>query len=285
MYATFIYARPASLDVLLGQMGGNSLLYAGGTDLLVLLRAKKISATHVLDVKGIPELGGIRDEGDFLSIGATCTLAEIQNNPLVLKTAPALAQGCRAVGSVQIRNKATLGGNIQNASPAGDGLNAAFALDGSVELFRESGSRVLSLDSFVLGPRKTVLDEGEVITRIRIPKRGWTHQVFFKTGRRNALAISVVNGAVALKTDDSGIVTDARISLGAVAPTPVRIPEAESLLVGRPLAAADLERVRQAVSLAVRPISDVRASAEYRRYISGVSVLRAIRSFAEGTIL
>ena len=283
MYEQFDYRCPASqseLLALLGQGGQGTLLYGGGTDLLVVLRARKVSAEHLIDTKGVPEFRAVTETETAVSIGCAVTLSQIESDPLVRRWAPALADGAGKVGSVQIRNKGTLAGNIQTASPAGDGFNAAYGLDGSVVLLSAAGVRRLPLDQFVQGPRKTALAPGELIAVIEIPKRSWTFQRFFKVGRRNALAISVVNGLVALEMED-GAVKDARISVGAVGPTPLRIREAESLLKGRFLTPELAERVSDLVQNSVHPISDLRASAEYRAYMAGVMVKRQLKAYME----
>lgn len=285
MYAQFEYYRPASvaeMAQMFGQYGDAALLYAGGTDLLVQLRAGLAAPKRLVDVKGIGEFNGIEEDAEWISVGSACRFADIEANAAVLKWARPLAEASSQVGSVQIRLKGTLGGNVQTASPAGDGLCALWGLDAEVELVSAQGRRRMPLASFVTGPRKTALAEGEAIARFYIPKRGWAHCRFFKVGRRNALAISVANGVVALDVGQDGVIRDARIALGAVAPTPIRVTEAEQLLVGKRPDAELADRVCDLVQCGVRPITDVRASAEYRAYIAGVQVKREILSYMEG---
>lgn len=284
MYAQFEYLRPAGLPELLELLAEereDTVLYAGGTDLLVDLRARKRVAGRVIDIKGAAPLREISERDGCLAIGSACTLSEAVSSPLVRRRAPALAQAASKVGSVQIRNKATLAGNIQTASPAGDGLNAALALDGTAVLLSRQGERRVPLTDYICGPRRTLLAVGELVASIEIPKRAWTKQGFFKVGRRNALAISVVNGTVALELEGE-TVTDARICVGAAAPVPLRIVAAEELLRGRPLSEEGIELAAQAVREGVCPISDLRASAEYRAYMAGVMVKRQLRAFWEG---
>ena len=287
MYLDFRYYCPTSIAELLDLMSepGEYLIYSGGTDLLVQLRAKELSAKYLIDIKQIPELNVISETDTHITIGAAVCFTEIAGNEQVAKWASALQEAALTVGSVQIRNKATLGGNIQTASPAGDGLVAALGLDGEVSLLSATGQRRLPLAEFIVGPRETALKPGEVMTEIRIPKHDWCCQRFFKVGRRNALAISVVNGLVALKTNAEGIVEEARVALGAVAPTPVRICEAERVLIGQ---MPDMERIKQVKEIVkdcIHPISDIRASAAYRRYIAGVMVGCQINTFREGCIV
>lgn len=275
----FAYEKPATWEELFQHLGGQrerAVLYAGGTDLLVLIRAGKVSPGLLLDVKRLPGIGEIREEQDFLEIGAACPFSAIASHEAVGRWAPTLAQAARSVGSTQIRFKGTLGGNIGTASPAGDGLTAAWGLDAALTLAGAEGTRTAPLCEFITGPRKTCLREGECIRSIRIAKHPWSFQRFFKVGRRNALAISVTNGMVALDVSRDGLVREARIALGAVGPTPLRLRSAEALVAGRRRNDVDLEAVARRVREEVAPIDDIRAGAAYRAYISGVWVRRLL---------
>jgi len=284
MYADFKYHSPGEVGQLFDLLTSTEapLVYAGGTDLLVWLRGKTVSGQHVIDVKNLPELGGIKEEADYISIGAAVNFYDIITNELITKWAPALRDASAQVGSVQIRHKGTLGGNIQTASPAGDGLVAAMGLDAEVEILSPTGQRRLPLAEFVLGPRQTALLPNEIISRICIPKYHRTFQRFFKVGRRNALAISVVNGVVALCTDRSGKIESAGIVLGAVAPTPVRVSNAEDILTSSTTGTYCFDELMAAVRGQIKPISDLRASADYRSYIAGIMVKREIQDFLKG---
>lgn len=279
MYELFDYKAPDTLEEAMSLMqsaDGNYTLYAGGTDVLIHLRAQKLTTNLVIDVKKIPQLQGIQETDAEIRIGAAVTHSEVEGSPCVSAWYPALCHAVSEVGSVPIRNKATLVGNIQNASPAGDGSVAAFALDAVLEVASNDGIRRLPLTSFYLAPGKTLLEKGEIITAVILPKRKWTDQRFFKIGKRNALAISVVNGVVALECDVNGIIRDCRIALGAVAPKPIRILQAEQLLIGNQLTEELAEAVSSCVKSAISPISDIRASKEYRQYIAGVQVKRQL---------
>lgn len=283
MYAQFDHLRPASIEELidtLGKVRGKLQILGGGTDIIVDLRSGKLKTDHLVDVKRIPEFAGITEEKDCIRIGCAVTLSEIAESALVRQWAPALAQGAGKVGCVQIRNKGTLAGNIQTASPAGDGLNAAFALDGVAVLLSSAGERRVPLNEYVCGPRRTLLNEGEVLAFVEMPKHAWSKEAFFKVGMRNALAISVVNVVVALDLKN-GVTEDLRISVGAVAPTPLRINAAEQLLRGKVLTPELAEEAGKIVSQSVHPISDLRASAEYRAYMAGTMVKRQLRNFME----
>lgn len=280
MYVQFEHVKPSSMGELFGLLAEkkDSILYAGGTDILVDLRDGKLKTSCVIDVKGISELCEITETEDAIRIGCGVTMSEIAENTLVKTWASALAEGVSKVGSVQIRNKATLAGNVQTASPAGDGLNAAYALDGKAILLSKAGERSVPLTEYVCGPRRTQRNADEILGFIEIPKRNWNFQKFFKVGLRNALAISVVNGVVAVEEKD-GIVTDIRVSVGAVAPTPVRIREAEAMLLGKVLSEELLEEAAKLISSSVSPISDIRASAEYRAYMAGTMVKRQLMDY------
>lgn len=281
MVAQFEYLRPESREALLSLLvggGEDTYLYGGGTDLLVLLRAGIIQARRLIDTKGVAEFCTVTESPGQIAIGCAVTHSQLRENALVRRWAPALAAAAGKVGSIQIQNKGTLAGNIQTASPAGDALNVAWAMDATVVLLSAVGERRIPLRQFVQGPRRTQLCEGELIAAVEIPKRAWTYQNFFKVGRRNALAISVVNGVVAIQSD-RGLIQDVRISLGAVGPTPLQMTEAEALLRGRRLNEIRLPEVEEAVRRNVSPISDLRAGAEYRAYIAGVMVKRELEVF------
>lgn len=276
MRTLFDYYKPRDIADALTLLGPKSKPYQGGTDLLVQLRAQKLPPRLLVDVKGLAELEGIKLCGDRISIGAATTAAELAQSAAVLQWAPGLAAGAHMLGSPSIRNKATVAGNIATASPAGDMLNACWGLDAKLLILSARGEREQPLSTFVSGPGKTELAADELIARVELPMRQWSFERFFKTGRRNAMAISVVNGICALELDRAGIITDARISLGAVSATPLRIAEAEALLLGRALDAELAERAADAVRRTVAPISDVRAGADYRRYMAALNVYRAL---------
>lgn len=283
MYVQFEHLRPATLPdllTILEQKPEHAMFLGGGTDMLVDLRARKLSPTHLIDVKNIPQFHEITETETVVRIGCAATLSQIAADPLVLEWVPALAQGTDKVGCTQIRNKGTLAGNIQTASPAGDGLNAACALDANVVLLSPKGERRMPVCDYVCGPRRTRLGEKEFLAYIELPKRRWSFQQFFKVGLRNALAISVVNGVVAVELEN-GIVKDARLSCGAVGPTPLRITAAEDLLLNRPLTDERIKMAARSVTDSVHPISDLRASAEYRAYMAGVMVKRQLEMCRE----
>lgn len=258
----------------------DALVLAGGTDLMVEVNRGVRTIGHVVAVDRIPELRGWSLEGDRadvlrLGAGTTCTdLAE----PALASLVPALAQAARTVGSPQIRNAATLGGNLATASPAGDTLPVLAALDAEIELQSAGGARRLPLDEFVTGVKVNALIPGEIITVIRVPVLDGP-QEFLKVGTRNAMVIAVTS--LALVVDRPG--RNIRVALGSVAPVPLRAVEAEVLVAERldfeNMASPDsdlVDRFADLVADAARPIDDHRSSAAYRRHAVRVLARRAI---------
>lgn len=260
-----VYSLQEAIDAASASKGASAFL-AGGTDLLVQIKKGKKQPRYVIDVKGVPEMTGLALSGDELSIGALTCIRTLETSALTSEKVPLLAQAAAKLGSVQIRYRATIGGNLCNASPSADTAPALLALEAQAEICGNTGSRVIDLDRFFLGPGATVLGEGEVLTRLKIPltrkRRG---SVYYKLSTRKAMDLAFVGVAVLLELDGDDRVSKARIALAAVDPTPIRVPSAEKQLEGRMLS---FEAVRDSAELAARsckPISDLRASAEYRR--------------------
>ena len=252
---------------------------AGGTDLVV--EADR-SIRFLIDITHAG-LSYIRRKGKACVIGATTTMAALENSPAIRALAGGiLARAASACGSVQIRNMATLGGNLANGSPAADTATPLLALDAEVVLADARGRRKIPLTAFYSGARKTKAGK-TLIVEVAIPAlpRGgrWSFQ---KLGR-TASDISLVNAAAGLQLDSQGRVKWVRIALGAVAPTPIRAVNAEKLLVGRKVDQSTLAEVCNEVAREVQPITDVRASAEYRREMCRVLVRRALEECAAGT--
>ncbi|MGZ4838369.1 MAG: FAD binding domain-containing protein [Terriglobales bacterium] len=257
--------------------GGRGRVVAGGTD-LALLRDRSIR--FLVDVKHLG-LDYIRRDGNGCDIGAACTMAEVENSPIVRGLAGGiLARAAATCGSIQIRNLATIGGNLANGSPAADTATPLLAMDASVVLQNEKGRRRLTLQEFFALPQKQRV-QGGLLVQIFVPKSkgrgGWSFQKFGRT----ETDISVVNCAGGLGVMRDGKVAWARLALGAVAPAPMRALKAEGLLVGQAITAELIERAAESVASEVQPISDQRASAEYRREISQVMARRALRECAQ----
>lgn len=263
--------RLAQALAALAQPGGATVL-AGGTDLMPQTHAGRVRpAPLLLNIRRVPGLAGVTRDGDMLVIGALTTIEDLRADDDVQRAAPLLAQACERFASEQIRNAATLGGNLCNASPAGDTLTPLLALDAEVELASladagEVRTRRVPIADFFAGPGRTQRSHDELLTAVRVPAAP-PGQVarFEKAGTRIGLDISTISLALAARRDADGTLHGVRIALGAVGPVPLRARAAEALLEGRRADAALATAAAQAAADAATPIDDVRASAWYRR--------------------
>jgi CO/xanthine dehydrogenase FAD-binding subunit len=269
---------PAAFDALDARPDAH--LLAGGTDFMVEVNFGHRRPPAVVSLRRLPELQGYEIGPDEVDIGAGVTWRTIERE--LAGELPALAAAARTVGSPQMRNAATIGGNLGTASPAGDGLPVLLAAGAAVVLAGRDGERTVPVAEFITGVKRTVLRPGEIITRVRVPRLTGP-QEFLKVGTRNAMVISIC--CAALLVDRAG--RTVRIGLGSVAPTPVRAPDAESWIAGQidwaALSAppAAVARFGELVRDAVRPISDHRATAAYRSRAVQVIATRALeRSLA-----
>ena len=271
----FEYFEPTTLgeaSALLSRYSGRAQPLAGGTDLLVELKEQLRRADCVVNIKRIPGMDQLSyDAREGLRIGALVTAREVELSPIASEKYSSLVQATRELGSIQVRNRATIVGNICRASPSADTLPPLIADSASVRIVGGKGERMIPLEDFFTGPGKTVLGVDELVTELVLPPPApGTRKVYIKHGRRKAMELATVGVAVSLSN------TDVRIVLGAVAPTPIRARKAEELLRGRTL---DKQLIAQAAELAQsesRPISNVRASAEYRREMVRVLTRRAL---------
>lgn len=261
--------------------GPQARLIAGGTDLILLLEQARQPVPAAIDVSRIPDLRQVFVDGDEIVIGAAVTFSDLAASPLIAAHAPALQQAALTVGSIQIRNVATLAGNLVNASPAADGAPPLLTLDACVVIAGPEGAqRRVPLEQFVLGPRSVDLAHGEMVTQVRFPLcRQPERAVFLKVGLRRAMIIATVNVALRLEID-SDRVTAAYLALGAVAPTAVRALDAERSLIGNKLSEDVIKGAGQLASRSARPIDDFRASARYRVQIVDSLVQKGLRSLA-----
>jgi xanthine dehydrogenase iron-sulfur cluster and FAD-binding subunit A len=280
------YYTPTHLDDalrLLAQHQAEARIVAGGTDLLLEIERKLRSPRVLIDVTRLPGLDQIRLDGETFHLGPLVTHNQVAASPLVVERAYPLARACWAVGAPQIRNRGTVAGNLITASPANDTITALRALDASVTLRSLRGERTLPLAEFYKGVRKTALEGDEMLVDISWPALGPAERgTFVKLGLRKTQAISVVNAAAVIGFEN-GRVQTARITLGSVAPTIVRVPEAERYLIGQSLAEAVIVQAGRLARLAAKPISDVRSPADYRADMIEVLTLRALRSLLAGT--
>lgn len=276
---TFEYLKPNSLnDVLqvLEELKHNDThVLAGGTDLIPWLRAKVKQADCLVDLAAAG-LDQIIFEKDEARIGAMVSFATLCRHPQIVQRLPAIAEAAEQVGAVQTRTLATLGGNLCSAVPSLDGAPPLLALAARFRLQSKGGERVVPAEQFFLGPRRTALQPGEILTEILVPLRKGFKVSFLRMGRRKALTLSIVNVAAGVAIGEGGAIECARISLGAVAPTPIRAVRAEQVLEGQTISAELLAEAAAVAATEISPISDLRASADYRRKLSEVLVRRAL---------
>lgn len=257
-------------------------LLAGGTDLIPDLKNETLAPEYLVDIKSLPGLAGMFYDEEGLSLGALTTIRAVETSSLIQNSRPfnVLAQAARTLGSVQVRNRATIGGNLCHASPSADMAPALLALGATVYLTGPAGARSASIAEFFTGPGETVAGPDEILTEIRAPKplSPRTAGVYIKHSPRGAMDLAVVGVAVVVSmSPGDAICADIRIGLGGVAPTPVRARQAEAVLRGRKLEDALVETAAKMAANDSSPISDVRASAEYRRAMVAVLTDRAIR--------
>jgi len=276
----FDYFAPQSLSdatSLLRRYGTKARLLAGGTDLLLRLERRLIETSVVVDLKKIRALRGIKATRKGLRIGAVTLMEEIASSPLVQSRYGMIAKGAAAVGSIQTRNRATLGGNLCNASPAADTAPPLIALSARARIAGSRRDREVPLEEFFIGPGKTCLQPNELLKEIFIPSPAGRSGSSFQRCTRTAMDIALVNCAVFLSlVSKREIVADIRIALGAVAPTPVRAQPAEDVLKGKNPDKDAIEEAAERAVASVSPIDDVRSSASYRREMVRVLTRRAI---------
>jgi carbon-monoxide dehydrogenase medium subunit len=254
---------------------------AGGTDLWVDLRSGKKQANLVIDLKQLPELSGVREREDETGLGALLPIHSLESLPALGREGQALREAASALGSYQVRNRATLGGNLGNGAPTADMAAALIALDAVLELWRPDGSgRRVAVTDFWRGAGKTCLGPQEVICRVWLPRRvGWS-SAFLKQGPRRAMDIAIVNAAVSLKTV-KGVIADARVALGGAGATPLRPVGAEAALVGQKPSMAIFRRAGELAAEVSDPRGSGRASREYRLSLIPVLTERALTLAAE----
>ncbi len=256
--------------------GAAARVIAGGTDLILRMRDKVLSPALLIDLRRL-SLDGITLTDESLSLGAYVALSQVLESADIEKYFPALPAACREFAGPPIRNRATLGGNIVNASPAADLVPPLIAYDANIVLSSSGGERVLPLVEFFVGPGQSVIEPGEILTEIRIPLLPTpSAAIFIKLGQRRSMAISQVNVTTRLTLGESGLPVEARIVLGSVAPVPMRAVTAEKLLQGKELSDEQICEAAKTAREEVKPISDVRASDSYRLQMTEVLVRRAL---------
>lgn len=283
----FEYHAPRTLDEalqLLATHRENARVLAGGTDLVLMMTDRVVAPDHVIDIKHIPEVNRFEwhDDGGLV-MGAATPFRKLEASTEVQDRFPGLVEASAEVGSWQIRNLGTVGGNLCTASPSAEIAPILLALDAEVEIAGPGGRRSLPLAQFHQGVRRTALQPDELLIEIRIPGQGdpsGSHYLKLKERQKMDIAFVGVASAIELEPGD-GVIKRARIALGAVAPTPIRAPEAEESLKGKRISDETLAEAGRLAAQAAKPISDVRASAEYRREMVGVLTRRTLKRAAE----
>jgi carbon-monoxide dehydrogenase medium subunit len=279
----FEYFAPHSLEEalsLLDDRGEKAKVLAGGTDLIVQMKIGNARPAVIVDAKKIPELNRLEwNDDDSLYIGAAVPLSKIISFPPVMEKFGILYQACSIIGSMQLRNRGTVGGNICNAAPSADSVPPLLCLGAKAIVARPGGNRIIPMDSFFHGPGQTALASNELLVGIEVPAPPpRSSGCYLRHTPRQDMDIAVVGVASFLVISKQKLLCqEARIALGAVAPIPLRVPQAESFLAGRVLTEQAIEEAAEKAAEAARPISDIRGSAEYRKEIVKVLTRRTLK--------
>ena len=250
---------------------------AGGTDLIVQMRSGRNVPSAIVDLKRIAGMIGVRPHAGGFAIGAATPCTALKNDRALVAAWPGVVEAANLIGSVQVRNRATMAGNLCNASPAADSVPALIAAGATCLIAGPNGNREIAVADLPQGPGRTALAPGEFVVEIRLPARPvGGGDAYLRATPRTEMDIAVVGAGVALVIDSSGSCTSARIALGAVAPTALLIEDAGAALVGTRLEDAAVARMADAVRAASRPIADKRGSVEYRTHMAGVLAVRAV---------
>ncbi|TPL07901.1 xanthine dehydrogenase family protein subunit M [Mesorhizobium sp. B2-4-14] len=273
------YIRPLSIEDAVGQLAGSAgpaAILAGGSDLLVRMKGGFIEPELIVDIKGIAGLSDIRETADGFSIGAAVPCAVLGESAVLKKAWPGVVEAAKLIGSKQVQGRCTMTGNLCNASPAADSVPALVAAGARAVIAGPGGRRTIAVEAVPVGPGKTSLARGEIIEAILLDKRApHSGDAYLRFIPRTEMDIAVVSAGVNLTLDEAGVVTAARVAIGAAAPTVLLVEEGAEALVGRKLDEAALERLAKVCSGACRPIDDKRGTIEFRRKVAGVLARRA----------
>ena len=279
----FEYYTPKTLQEALNlyaEFGDGARLYAGGTELVNQIRAGIVKPRQLIDLKHIPGLDTFEMTADWLKIGTLTKVHDIEMSELIQKTFPAVSHAAGSLGSVQVRNKATIGGNICRASPSADNIPPLLALDAALKIVEKDCEKTVPLREFLLGPGKTILKPGQIMTEIHIPHLpAYSTCTYIKLSPRKQMDLAVVGLALMLTTDKAlSKCLNVRIAMGAVGPTAMRAIKAEAVLIGNKITDEIVEQAARAASAECKPMNDVRASEWYRRKMVAVLVKRAFKA-------
>jgi len=282
----FDYVRPGNIKDAIAALQANDepYLLAGGTDLLIGMKTNAVKPKCLIDLKGIPGIDCIEYDNGF-KLGALTTVRDVEVSPLIREKMPALSTAAGSLGSIQIRNRATIGGNLCHGSPAADMAAILLAMNCEVKIATGNGAKTIGLDQFFAGPNRTVLNRNEVLLQIIIPKEIEQFKgIYLKHGPRKAMDIGIVNIAILLDADaGSGLCNQIMIAMGAVAPRPIRAKKAEALLNGHKLNSEAIQKAAEAAASEATPITDFRASAGYRKDLVKNLVARGIHQLLDAS--
>jgi len=273
------YERPETIDAAVALLAGGpsrTRVLAGGTDLLVQLRAGMIEPEVVVDIKAIPGMREIQAEDGGFRIGAAVAGAELSEHPDVKALWPGVVEAVDLIGSTQIQGRCSMVGNLCNASPAADSIPAMISADAAVRVVGPSGTHEIPVEKMVTGPGQTVLADGEIVTSVFLPARpARSGDAYLRFIPRTEMDIAVVGAGVSVTLDESGTCMAARVALGAVAATPLLVPDAAAALIGTKIDDQAQASLGSAASAVCRPIDDKRGTIEYRTKVAGVLAKRA----------
>ena len=270
----FEYYKPTTIDEacdLAAKYWGKARMLVGGSDLMVRLKAGQWTPEHVIDLKGIG-IDWLKIDNNGASIGAACTLRNIEEDAKIQEMYPAIIDAVEHMASIQVRNRASMGGNICNAAPSCDGAPPLMVYGATVKISGVNGKREMSIDDFFTGPGKTVLGEGEILEEIKIPAPEKKSGAAYLKLSRTSKDLAAVGVGSYVKLGAGGVVEEVRIALGAVGPVPLRAKAAEAVVKGKVLTAELAEEAAKAGMGDAKPISDVRATAFYRTEIVGAYI-------------
>lgn len=273
------YHAPETVAQAIALLAGNpdARPLAGGTDLIVQMRSGRVAPSGIVDLKRIAGMIGVRAQAGGFAIGAATPCTALKNDTALVGAWPGVVEAANLIGSVQVRNRATMAGNLCNASPAADSVPALIAAGATCLIVGPNGDRVIAVEDLPQGPGRTSLAPGEFVVEIRLPaKPAGGSDAYLRAIPRTEMDIAVVGAGVALVIDGDGTCTSARVALGAVAPTALLVKDAGAALVGTKLDAAAIGRMTDAVRAACRPIADKRGSVEYRTHMAGILAIRAV---------
>ena len=270
-----------ALEILSGY-GKEIKIIAGGTDLLIQYYDRLYEINSWLDLKNIKELKEIKISKNQMEIGAMVTHAQLEKSEDIKKYYPVLSQAAADIGSPQIRNRGTIGGNIVNASPAGDLLSPLMAYDAQFKLLSLQKEALISAEEFFIGPKKTILEPAQLLTRIILPLPSErTYGCWIKIGKRKALIIATITLALIVEMDeDNKTVEDVRTCLGSVAPTPIEIKEIREKMIGKKFNQLDFNQLGQIVEDKISPIDDIRGTREYRKDVAKNIMINALEEIS-----